>query len=146
MKLFYTTGSKAHFDSLAFQICQFARSDKSIDRQGFVRTCFYLAQALPKQTFTETFFMLLLTLHVDPVDNVRLCVARLMSQAIHPGYFASMPEAGLVSAALSKMRIDPDPDVAYFSSLQPGALADPNGDQVFIGEFGSMSHVPTNAS
>ena len=57
---------------------------------SFVRIAFYLAIYLPHEYFAKSFLLHLLTLQSDPVDNVRLAVARLLSQIVHPGEFASL--------------------------------------------------------
>ena len=52
---------------------------------SFVRIAYHLARQLPAEFFARTFLLPLLTLQDDEVANVRLALARLLSQVIHPG-------------------------------------------------------------
>ena len=49
-----------------------------------------------------------------------------------------MTESSLVQGALATLRLDADPDVAYYASLAPGVLDDPNGDRVQTGNNTNM--------
>ena len=42
-------------------------------------------------------------------------------------------EASLVQQALETLRVDADPDVAYYAALPPNSLDDPNGDRIQSG-------------
>lgn len=136
LKLFVENDAVRHAESLVFQLSLMAQSTKSYERQGYIRIAFFVAHFLPASFFASQFLLQILTLQNDVVSNVRLALARLLSQTAHPGYFeAHVTESSLVQGALATLRLDADPDVAYYASLAPGVLDDPNGDRVQTGNI-----------
>jgi hypothetical protein len=54
---------------------------------SYVRILYYMAVRLEPAAFARLFLLQLLTMQSDAVANVRLALARVLSQAAHPGMF-----------------------------------------------------------
>ncbi|KAH9504961.1 Serine/threonine-protein phosphatase 4 regulatory subunit 1 [Bulinus truncatus] len=103
---------------------KFATDERWLSRQTFAQLCYTILEddSLPPDVFSRNFLPSLLALSVDPVPNVRLSLAKVMSQRILPlEYFTSQQNPyheDLVHTQQS-LQTDVDKDVRYFASQHP---------------------------
>eukprot|EP00047_Mylnosiga_fluctuans_P005423 m.240400 g.240400 ORF g.240400 m.240400 type:complete len:701 (-) comp13661_c0_seq1:148-2250(-) len=104
-------------------IARLTTRPKSLTRQSAVQLIGKLVPHVTPAVAADVFLEPAAALAADPVANVRIAVARLFSQVMHPDYFIESPAASERSAAaLAAMAQDSDADVRFFSSLPPGHL------------------------
>nr|CAD7442318.1 unnamed protein product [Timema bartmani] len=103
---------------------QFAHSKRWSRRQTFALLCSRLVSehVLPEKHFARDILPHLLDLSWDKVPNVRLAVARSLSQDIlAQKYFSSVqsPHHELIMPVLKRLQVDQDRDVRYFAVVRP---------------------------
>eukprot|EP00051_Salpingoeca_urceolata_P029258 m.489395 g.489395 ORF g.489395 m.489395 type:complete len:778 (+) comp26701_c0_seq1:82-2415(+) len=103
---------------------KFCDSPKSMFRQGFVRFCFHFAMIGNADFFCEFLLPHVLVLATDSVPNVRLLVARLLSQTVTAA-FVGGERAQSVEDARAQLREDQDSDVRFNAALEPSNNRDP---------------------
>ncbi|XP_064598728.1 LOW QUALITY PROTEIN: serine/threonine-protein phosphatase 4 regulatory subunit 1-like [Liolophura sinensis] len=103
---------------------RFARSNKWYGRQLYAQLCLYLLEenALPPEDFANLLLPSLLFLSSDSIPNVRISLAKTLSQMVMPSdYFTSYqnPHHEELLQSIQSLKSDSDKDVRYFSSLEP---------------------------
>lgn len=90
----------------------------------YIKICEHFTSGLNSNgsQFVELLLEPLLELKADPVANVRLGVARLLSQRIVGAFGEAADADARVDQALAALRMDPDSDVSYFASAPKGTL------------------------
>jgi len=101
-----------------------ALSEKWHARQTYVQACHRVLQtdSLLLDQFSKELLPSLLTLSMDKIPNVRISVAKLLSQCLLPlEYFTSSrnPHHDELLKAESRLKSDTDRDVRYFAGLSP---------------------------
>ncbi|CAH1779325.1 unnamed protein product [Owenia fusiformis] len=105
-------------------IKKFANQNKWNKRQIYAQLCrsMLTAHAVTPQQFAKDLQPALLNLGLDPTPNVRLSVAKTLSQGLLPMDYFTSPQSPLHSQLLEtvqKLQGDPDRDVRYFVALPP---------------------------
>ncbi|XP_064640265.1 serine/threonine-protein phosphatase 4 regulatory subunit 1-like isoform X2 [Lineus longissimus] len=104
-------------------IDKFAQSAKWYGRQTFGQLCHFILQGDYDETrFAYDFLPSLLALGNDPIPNVRISLAKVLSQDImHSDYFTSQrnPHHGDQLRTIQGLQSDCDRDVRYCASLPP---------------------------
>ncbi|XP_033119730.1 serine/threonine-protein phosphatase 4 regulatory subunit 1-like [Anneissia japonica] len=103
-------------------VTKYARNGRWFGRQTFAHLCHSLLeqQSLEPHLFLEFFMPSLLTLKEDPIPNVRIALARLLTQeVVASGYFknAGKDKQQIVEDTLDTLRSDKDRDVRFYASL-----------------------------
>ncbi|CAL1530665.1 unnamed protein product [Lymnaea stagnalis] len=116
---------------------QFAADYRWLSRQTFAQLCYVILEenSLPPDVFARNFLPSLLALSMDPVPNVRLSLAKVMSQRIMPLEFFTTQQnpyhEDLVQTQ-QRLQCDADKDVRYFATQQPGTELSHDHDMVGI--------------
>ncbi|XP_071958559.1 serine/threonine-protein phosphatase 4 regulatory subunit 1-like isoform X2 [Antedon mediterranea] len=105
-------------------VTKYAQNGRWFGRQTFAHLCHSLLeqQSLEPELFLEHFMPSLLTLKEDPIPNVRIALARLLTQeVVASGYFseAGKDKQQIVEDTLDSLRSDKDRDVRFYASLIP---------------------------
>ncbi|ESO91001.1 hypothetical protein LOTGIDRAFT_122480 [Lottia gigantea] len=118
----YTEGEENLTMTLVNDIIEkFAMNKKWIGRQVFARVCMCIMDenSLPPAVFARDLLPSLLALGQDTIPNVRLTLAKVLSQCIIPlEYFTSQsnPHHEDLVSTLKNLQTDKDRDVRYFAS------------------------------
>ncbi|XP_071491752.1 serine/threonine-protein phosphatase 4 regulatory subunit 1-like [Diadema antillarum] len=102
----------------------YAESPRWIKRQAYCHLCQRLLheQALDASTFATDFLPSLLQLEKDPIPNVRITVARTLTEFVLPLYYYDKrgnPHQEEMMKTLTRLRGDEDRDVRFYSSIGP---------------------------
>lgn len=102
-------------------VYNYAQSSRWACRQAFCHLCQRLLtdQAVEPPVFAEEFLPALLQLREDPIPNVRITLARTLTESIFRIYYFDNPEnphRDQMVATLCQLRADEDRDVRFFSS------------------------------
>ncbi|KJE96097.1 serine/threonine-protein phosphatase 4 regulatory subunit 1 [Capsaspora owczarzaki ATCC 30864] len=120
-----TTGSIAALasDLSNHVIEQFACGPSFVSRMNYVQICQHFVEVVAPEAFTTRFLPSLLSLANDRVANVRLSLARLITQTLLVrDYFVALSTSDAVfQSTLQQLRTDRDRDVAYYANLAPGS-------------------------
>jgi hypothetical protein len=123
-------------ESFADSIVELSQNPASMLRQGFVGFCYHIALMVPGVFFAQRFGSALHALMTDRVVNVRLSVARVVSQIPLESFLSDSPDiARLLRQGLEQLRSDSDQDVRFYASREVGAIVDPNGDIAMRGDY-----------
>lgn len=108
-------------------INKFAQSPQWTRRQAYAQLCQNLLEENVEtgEQFSKEFLPSLLYLLTDPVPNVRLSLARTLSQSVTVlELFKENDAEGkeTILSALQRLQYDPDRDVRYFAGVEEDAL------------------------
>uniref|UniRef100_A0A2C9JIK6 Uncharacterized protein n=1 Tax=Biomphalaria glabrata TaxID=6526 RepID=A0A2C9JIK6_BIOGL len=126
LKKTYQNEEKKLLASICNDIIEkFAYDKRWLCRQTFAQLCYTILadNSLPADIFSKNFLPSLLGLSTDAVPNVRLSLAKVMSQRIMPlDYFTSHQNPYHEDLVQTQQRLqsDVDKDVRYFASQHPG--------------------------
>ncbi|BFZ19203.1 hypothetical protein BsWGS_22242 [Bradybaena similaris] len=114
---------------------QLVSNNRWLTRQTFAQLCYVILEddSLPPETFARNFLPSLLSLVTDSVPNVRLSLAKVMTQRIMPlDYFTSQqnPYHEDLVDTQQKLQSDADKDVRYFATQQSETLLPHDHDMV----------------
>ncbi|XP_027046333.1 serine/threonine-protein phosphatase 4 regulatory subunit 1-like [Pocillopora damicornis] len=119
-------------------INKFAHSPQWTRRQAYAQLCQNLLEENVEtgEQFSQEFLPSLLYLLTDPVPNVRLSLARTLSQSVTVlELFKENDAEGkeAILSALQRLQYDPDRDVRYFAGVEEDAL-----DLTYEGQMTSL--------